>query len=286
MRPECYLCYKKTVERLLAKIHTDETTANEFIASIRDLFDRNLETPMPLLALKFYRMVNRYFKGVNVYEEEKFYSNDILLRQYSYWKNFISNSNDSFKTAAKLAVIGNIIDYGAHTVEKDISGQIKSLTSRKLKIDRTYDFKNEIEKAVSILYLGDNAGEIVFDKLFIETIDHPGITYVVRGKPVINDVTLKDARQCEMEKVCRVISNGFDAPSTLLECCSDEFMDAYLNADLVISKGQGNFEGLMDVGEPRIFYMLMVKCKPIADLLGVEEGDLLITDMKFQYHAI
>jgi hypothetical protein len=126
------------------------------------------------------------------------------------------------------------------------------------------------------LYLGDNCGEIVFDKLFIETMDHPNVTFAVRGNPVINDATLEDAAQVGLDNVCRVISNGFDAPSTLLEFCSDEFAEAYNNADLVISKGQGNFEGLMESRHPNEFFLLIAKCWPIANLLGVGKNDMVV----------
>jgi uncharacterized protein with ATP-grasp and redox domains len=98
----------------------------------------------------------------------------------------------------------------------------------------------------------------------------------VRGNPVINDATLEDAAQVGLDNVCRVISNGFDAPSTLLEFCSDEFAEAYNNADLVISKGQGNFEGLMESRHPNEFFLLIAKCWPIANLLGVGKNDMVV----------
>jgi hypothetical protein len=143
----------------------------------------------------------------------------------------------------------------------------------------TAELKNEISKAKSVLYLGDNCGEIVFDKLFIETMKHQNITFVVRGAPVINDVTLEDANQVGMDNICRVISNGFDAPSTLIELCSDEFAAEYNNADLIISKGQGNFEGLMESTHPNIFFLLIAKCDPIAKLLGVNKNDMVVSKL-------
>lgn len=146
-------------------------------------------------------------------------------------------------------------------------------------INMTEKLHSEIIKAERVLYLGDNCGEIVFDKLLIETINHPNITFAVRGKPVINDPTLEDAGQVGMDKVCKIISNGADAPSTLLELSSAEFVEEYQNADLIISKGQGNFEGLMEDSHPNIIFLLIAKCSPIADLLRVEKNDMVVTQL-------
>lgn len=115
------------------------------------------------------------------------------------------------------------------------------------------------------------------DKLFIETIGHSNVKYVVRDKPVINDVTMAHAQQCELEKFCKLISNGFDAPSTLPEFCSNEFVKEYNHADLIISKGQGNLEGLMNSHNPNLFFLLTPKCKPIAELLDVNVGDMVVS---------
>jgi hypothetical protein len=130
--------------------------------------------------------------------------------------------------------------------------------------------------AESVLYLGDNAGEMVFDKLFLETINHPHVYYAVKGSPVINDVTIEDAKRTEIDQVAQVIDNGYDAPSTLPEMSSAAFRNIYQKADLIISKGQGNFEGLMYRKDPRIFFLLIAKCQVIADYTGSRKGDILI----------
>ena len=123
--------------------------------------------------------------------------------------------------------------------------QSKKLLNSEFAIDHSKQLKKAIEKAETVLYLGDNAGEIVFDKLFIETIKHPNLTYVVRGGPVINDATMEDAEYIGMKDIANVISSGYDAPSTILNKSSKEFQKYFQKADLIISKGQGNLEGLL-----------------------------------------
>ena len=118
------------------------------------------------------------------------------------------------------------MDYGA-AGSFDIQETIEHVLTAKFAIDRTKQLKQGIRQAKSILYLGDNAGEIVFDKLFIEIMRHPNLTYVVRGGVTLNDATLKDAESTGMMSVANVITNGFDAPSTVLEKSSGEFLDYY-----------------------------------------------------------
>jgi uncharacterized protein with ATP-grasp and redox domains len=134
--------------------------------------------------------------------------------------------------------------------------------------------------AKNILYLGDNAGEIVMDKLFLETIKHQNVYYAVRGMPVINDVTIEDAKYVGIDKFAKIISNGYDSPSTILDKCSEEFINIYNKADLIISKGQGNLEGLINVKNEKIFFLLMVKCGVIGDELGVKKGDFVVYNNK------
>jgi uncharacterized protein with ATP-grasp and redox domains len=143
-------------------------------------------------------------------------------------------------------------------------------------IDDSLELKRALSEAKTVLYLGDNCGELVFDKLFIETIMHPNLIYAVRGEPVINDVTLEDACYVGMDRVADLVSNGYDAPSTLLEHCSPEFLEVFNRADVIISKGQGNLEGLLGKTDKEVYFLLMVKCEVIADALGVKKGGFVV----------
>ena len=279
MRHECYFCHIKTIEKLIEKFKPDAKTAESFISAVHKMLADNWALENPQLATEIQRVAKHYLSDTNLYSEEKLAANSLLLEDYSHWKQLVNESDSPFSTAVKLAVIGNIIDYGAHSVSDDISQQIDSFLQKDLAINMVEKLQNEIKKAKHILYLGDNCGEIVFDKLLIETIDNPNVIFAVRGKPVINDATLMDACQVGMDKVCKVISNGFDAPSTLLEFSSAEFIKEYQRADLIISKGQGNFEGLMNDSHANIFFMLIAKCDPIADLLNVNKNDMVVTQI-------
>lgn len=275
MRQECYECHLKTIHQLSDRYHASD--AKELKDSLLHLLKHNNYSGNPEFATLVQREARHFFKNDNLYAREKYSINEELLLDYAYWKQEVNRSSDPLLMAARLAVVGNIIDFGAHTVKDDVRKQVKDLLRTELKVNDISTLKSRILEAKNILYLGDNCGEIVFDKLLIETMQHPNVCFVVRGEPVLNDVTMDDANQLGMHKVCRVISNGYDAPSTLLEHCSPEFLREYEKADLIISKGQGNFEGLMESGDDRIYYMLIAKCEPIAEMLQVNKNDMLIT---------
>jgi len=279
MRPECYFCHIKTVQNLLVKFNPPLNVAEDFIFSVHEILGNSRNMVNPKLATVIHRIAKEKLNVKDLYASEKLSANKVLLENYKYWRDYIGNSDNSFYTAVKLAVAGNIIDYGAHSVNGDIKEQIKNIINTPFAIDKSKEFKKAIDKAERILYLGDNAGEVFFDRLLLETIHHPNVTFVTRGAPVINDITLDDAKQTAINKICKVIDNGFDAPSTLLEFCSDEFIQAYSNADLIISKGQGNFEGLMNERHPNTFFLLMAKCKPMAEMLGCNKNDLIVTQL-------
>ncbi|WP_363320268.1 damage-control phosphatase ARMT1 family protein [Plebeiibacterium marinum] len=279
MRPECYFCHIKTVKNLLAKFNPPKTVSEDFIFSVHEILGDNRSMINPKLATNIQRFAKQKLNTKDLYASEKLSANKILLADYEYWRNYIDNSNNPFYTAVRLAVAGNIIDYGAHSVNGDIKEQIKDLINTPFAIDKSKEFKKAIDKAERILYLGDNAGEVFFDRLLLETIRHPKVTFVTRGAPVINDVTIEDAKQVGIDNICEIIDNGFDAPSTLLEFCSDEFKLAYNSADLIISKGQGNFEGLMNEKHPNTFFLLMAKCEPMAEMLGCSMNDLIVTQL-------
>ncbi len=286
MRHECYFCHIKTVEKLIEKNKPERNKADLFTNAITELLYKKKDLSNPFLATDIHRLAKKILGHSDLYSEEKSRANKILLGSYGFWEGMVRKSSNPLYKAAKLAVAGNIIDYGAHTVPEDIENQIKTLLYLDLEIDETNELIAKISESDSILYIGDNAGEIVFDRLFIETMRHSNITYVVRGKPVINDVTFKDAEQSGINKICKVISNGSDAPSTLMEFCSEEFIEEFKKTDLVISKGQGNFEGLLNSDHDNVFFLLMAKCKPMAELLGVSEGDMVVTKLKVLEDAL
>jgi len=190
----------------------------------------------------------------------------------------IGHSAEPMGTAVRLAIAGNIIDFGVNSdlEESQVSKTVAESLESELDEVALKEFEKAVSRAKNILYIGDNAGEIIFDRLLIEQMPTQKIAFVVRGSPVLNDVTMEDAVITGMTDVVEVIDNGSDAPGTILDSCSKEFRDRFDRAELIIAKGQGNYETLSDI-EKDIFFMLKAKCTVAAKNLGCNIGDMILT---------
>lgn len=272
----CFFCFVHAFEVLLEKEKLSVTDKNTFTRQMAERYSQNLGSfSAPLFARELHLTLRAFTGNADPYREAKRRSNDLVLGMYLQLKDQILNSENPYDTALRLAVAGNIIDLAVCS-EYNLPATISKVLSSDFATDNSKELKQELATAKRVLYLGDNAGEVVFDKLFIETIMHPNLTYAVRGSNIINDATIDDATYVGMQHVADVISNGYDAPSTLLDCCSTEFREAYMQADVIIAKGQGNLEGLFSQSQKDFYSLLMVKCDVIADALGVRKGDFVI----------
>ncbi|MBN2059848.1 MAG: DUF89 family protein [Deltaproteobacteria bacterium] len=213
---------------------------------------------------------------LKAYKEKGIYK---ALSFYEELKSAVDNSGDPLLAAVKIAIMGNVMDPGANP-DFDLEGAMEDVLRKRLFIDHYESFKNSIEKAGNVLYLGDNAGETVFDKILIETIGKDTV-YAVRHIPIINDATIEDAEKSGIGEVARILSSGCDAPGTILKRCSQEFLDFYRSSDVIVSKGQGNFESLSDE-KGSIFFLLMVKCPVIARELKAETGEMILKDGRYK----
>lgn len=282
MNYKCTFCQIRSFEKLLERHDLPESRKNELTKSfLKWLANIDDEVKIPKLGRDIQFKIREVLNDADPYIAEKDAANSYLLSRYNEFRQMINQAQEPFMMALKLAIAGNIIDFGTGK-SFSIDQTINKVVNSPVTVDNSAELMQAISNARNILYLGDNAGEIVLDKLFIETMGHPNVYFAVRGKPVLNDVTKKDANFVDMQDVARVISNGYDAPSTLLEHASPKFLEMYSNADLIISKGMGNLEGLLDEQSKDIFFLLMVKCQVIGDKIGAQTGDVVVRRNNFQ----
>jgi uncharacterized protein with ATP-grasp and redox domains len=277
MNYECLICQVNALQKRMDKYEIADHKRNALVSElIRDIAAIDLDKSYsPEITRNLIGKLKINSEILDPYQKEKQKSNQELLERYDEFKRRVATSADPFNTALRLSIAGNIIDFGpGHNF--DVNETIEKVLNGNFSIDHSEILKSEIEKAKTILYLGDNCGEIVLDKLFLETIAHPNVYFAVRDKPILNDVTLKEATEVGIDKVAKIISNGDDAPTTLLHRVNKQFLEIYKSADLIISKGMGNFEGLMDETDLRIFYLLMIKCPVIGSKVGAEKGDFVV----------
>jgi hypothetical protein len=282
MKDECKQCLLNSFEGYLQNRAVENKMKDQIMFRIRAYIEGiRADMPTPEVARVGNQIMASSLKNDDLFEKEKRKSNDIVLKRYAELKDYIHLSSDPFNLALRLSIAGNILDFvsfpalyekGSTKIDETIDFVLRT----DFAIDDSKELKKNIQSSKTLLYLGDNAGEIVLDKLFLETINHPNVYYAVRGGPVINDVTLTDAFYVGINYLARLISNGYDAPSTIIEKSSKNFLDVYQKADLIISKGQGNYEGLMMNERSDLFYLLMVKCNVIAEILHVKKGDFVV----------
>lgn len=272
----CFFCFVRAFEKLLEKESISDEAKSSFTLEMISLYqNKRSNFSAPLFSRELHHILRSYTHNPDPYKKVKKENNDQAVNMLPELEYIIQQSEDRFNTALRLAIAGNIIDFAASD-NFDLQTTIDKALLSEFAIDHSVQLKVEIKKANSILYLGDNAGEIVFDKLFIQVINQPNTTFVVRGSPVINDATIEDAQYIGMKEVVNVISNGYDAPSTIPNKSSKQFQKYFREADLIISKGQGNLEGLLPLNDNRIFFLLMVKCDVIAEFLKVEKGSMVV----------
>ena len=237
------------------------------------LKDIRLESTPPETARLIYQKVKKITGENDPYRKIKKENTAKALRLYPSLKRTVEASNDRLMAAIRLAIAGNVMDFGANK-DFDIEAEINEIFQRNFAILDYAEFRDHLDKAKEILFVADNAGECVFDRLLIEEIKKP-VIYVVRGAPVVNDATYEDAVQAGVDKVALIMSSGTDAPGTILATCSREFRRIYDRSSFILSKGQGNYEALC--GEKRsIFFFLKAKCGVIAKDVGVNRGDIIL----------
>jgi uncharacterized protein with ATP-grasp and redox domains len=272
----CFFCFTKAYERLLKKEDLTPEQKSEFVQKMVQRYQEvQHDFSAPSYSRDLRNIFQTYSSSQDLYKEEKKVSNDLALRLYPDLKQLVLDSEKPLETALRFALAGNVIDFGVHA-EYDLEHTIKSVLNTPLAIDNMAELFKRISRADTILYLGDNSGEIVLDKLFIETINHPNVYFAVRGAPVLNDVTVFDAKYVGIDSVAHVISNGGDVPSTVLDLAPPDFVELFERADLIISKGQGNLEGLIDTAIDKIFFLSMIKCDVVADAVGVPKGSFVV----------
>lgn len=277
---DCVPCFLRQALDAVRMV-TDDVAVQEDV--LREVLKRASEMSLsqtpPEMGREIHRITRRLSADGDPYRAVKVQFNETALRMYPGLKQRVRASSDPFETAARLAIAGNIIDFGLPGAAENIRLEetIEDTLERPFAVDSLEAFRDAAATAEHILYLADNAGEIVFDRILIEELGTHRVTVAVKGGPIINDATVEDASFAGLDGLVEVIDNGSDAPGTILADCSDEFRSRFRAADLVIAKGQGNYETLSDVSDQDVFFLLKAKCPVIAKDIGCEIGGIVVT---------
>ena len=221
------------------------------------------------------RIVMEVAGNEDPFKEQKKTANRVALKILPLIEDMLSKSEDPIAFSLKVSAVGNYIDFAIRDLV-DVERDVLDMLGEEFVIWDYGIFRNKLKDSRKVLIIGDNAGEIAFDKVLVKVLKEFGleVTYAVKGKPILNDATLEDAEEVSMTSLCKVIDNGSDRVGTWLETCSEEFRRELFSSDLVISKGQANFETLSDLDRD-LFFLLVAKCDPIAKETGGKKGKLI-----------
>ena len=277
--PACVDCIINQAERVGKTLQLDEKTARTLVDTARRMSENfSFSKTPPEVATPVYEKMAEILHVQDIYENVKKVSTQKALSFLPLLHADLEKSKEKFLTALKIAVAGNVIDL-ASEVMFDLESELEKIFHTEFAIDDHGHLEALLAKASKIVILGDNVGEHVFDKVFIQTLKElfPNlhIFYFVRGRPIINDVTLKEAKEIGLHEVCEVIDSGVPTPGFVYEQASKEAQRLFREADVVISKGMGNYECLSPSFKSPIAFLLKVKCTVVAASLGKEVGDII-----------
>lgn len=270
---QCLSCFERQAADVcvISKLGTKETEV------ILETVRKKIKTfpchlPPIKMAAEIHNLIREKSGIADPFADIKKTSNEACNDCGSLLTKAMKSSQDLLMTAIQLAIAGNIIDCGAYglreVTEFKLGKVIEDVLAQPLKGNKVSTFHELINNAEKILYVGDNAGECFFDVPLLELIPKDKLTYAVRGGPVLNDATLEDAYAAGIQNICRIIDTGDNAPGILLEQCSDEFNETFDDSDLIISKGQGNYESLSETTNKTIAFLTKVKCEMIGEDIG------------------
>ena len=276
---DCFPCFlRQALEASRISGAGEETQRAVMDRVMEKLLDISREETPPQIGSMIHETIRKATGNSDPYREIKHRHNEQALAMAEELTALITGSASPLSDALKLAAAGNLIDMGPERKWNEMRDIFRDFTRK----DPTHfdyaSFEKALGKAGTLLYLGDNAGEIVLDKILIGVLlreTNLDITYVVRGGPVINDATMEDARFVGMTDLVRVIDTGTAFPGVVPDASSRKFLDYYLGADMILSKGQGNYESLSDE-EKNIFFLLQAKCPVIAGKIGCGVGDMVL----------
>lgn len=284
---DCIPCFfRQALEAARIADAADKTQKKILCEIAKAINDIKLSSTPPEMGKTIHDTVKRLTGKEDPYKKLKEKSNELTLKIYPELKTKIELAEDRLLMAVELSIAGNIIDYGTKNT-LNVEGEIAKIFKREQKViknEKEYifnfrNFKKSVKKAKTILYLADNVGETVFDSLLLEEIKRidpaKKIIYAVKEKPIINDALKEDAITAGIDRFAEIISSGSDIPGTILNLCSEDFRKFLEKADIVMSKGQGNFETFAD-SRKLIYYLFMAKCQVVAKDVGCKVGDIIL----------
>jgi len=276
---ECIGCIIAQSYRVCKAINADDLLTQKIVTFVEtSLENANFTLSPPLIAAPLYEQMAVLAGKVDLYDEEKAHATLQALQYLPFLRKTIEQDDDPFMALLKTAVVGNVIDLAAE-VTFDLHDAIMSVFKTPFACDDSQILREKLATSQTLLYIGDNTGEHIFDALAIELLQklypHLEISYMVRGNPIINDVTMKEAQEANIDQICTLIDSGVNTPGFVYERASDEAKELFDHADVIIAKGMGNYECMSPTKRSNICFLLKVKCSVVSRSFRQEIGSII-----------
>lgn len=279
IQSECIGCIIAQSGRVCDAIGADEALREKIVSFVEtSLSTADFTLSPPVIAAPLYEQMALLAEKIDLYDDQKTHATAQAQHYMPFLRETIEQSDNPFMALLKTAVVGNVIDLAAE-VTFDLHGAITSVFDTPFAQDDSVKLAVRLENAKTLLYIGDNTGEHLFDALAIEHLKklYPAleITYMVRGNFIINDVTLKEAEEAKMDQICTLINSGVNTPGFVYERATQESQKLFNSADVIIAKGMGNYECMSPITRKNICFLLKIKCSVVSRSLGYEIGSII-----------
>ena len=278
---ECAACFLRQTREALDLASDDDELKMDVTEKVVKIVSENFHRGgvSNVIGTNIHRTIKDETGNTDPYIMEREISNELAMQYLPNVDNILKKDR-KLKNYLKVAIAGNVLDFGALGLNTDMESLIVKTMKKEPAIDNSKELEEELIKSETVLFLADNIGEIVFDKILIEKINdyEVDVTVALKEKPILNDACIEDALKIGMDDVSKLISTGTDSIGIIEEDVSEEFLEIFNKSDMVIAKGLGNYEGLgeMELGEKPVFCLLNAKCKPVARDIGVNLGDNIV----------
>ncbi|MGZ8545987.1 MAG: damage-control phosphatase ARMT1 family protein [Sulfuricurvum sp.] len=279
IQEECIGCIIAQSQRVCEAIHADDVLTTKIVSFVEDsLSNADFTLSPPVIAAPLYEQMALFADKIDLYDDEKKHATAQAQHYIPFLRDTITQNRDPFMALLNTAVVGNVIDLAAE-VTFDLHDAILSVFDTSFAHDDSLALREKLTTAKTLLYIGDNTGEHLFDALAIESLQklYPklDITYMVRGNFIINDVTIKEAKEAGIDKICTLINSGVNTPGFVYERASPEAQTLFDTTDVIISKGMGNYECMTPTKRANICFLLKIKCSVVSRSLGHEIGSII-----------
>jgi len=282
IQEDCRPCLLRQMEATARTAGSDEKRVHEILRAAREKLGRvwDDERTPPEVSAPLYEMAGTMCGSVDPWLPKKVQYTREALKLLPDLTLMVDGADDPFEAAVRISIAGNVIDFGVGNRSDqsfDLTSVIREYLVKKIYPDDMSSLRQAALHADTILFIGDNAGETVFDRPLLSRLKPERLVYAARGGPIINDATVKDATLAGVGLYAEIMGTGAAIPGVVPEKCSGEFRELFQSADVVIAKGQGNFETLSELPrEGRFFFLFVIKCSLSARQIGGEVGDMVV----------